>query len=651
MLYLSRRAKAILYKLYDAETSAVTSQELALATGVSTRTIKKDVRDLADILENYGASIEVKLAKGYSLKVNDDFLFNQFLIAQRSLDRRPGQEIPEYRYERVNYIIKKLLAIDYSIRLEYLIDELFVSRTTITGDLKEVREILQDYDLKIVSRPNYGISLEGEEINKRLCISEYYFHSNISTGFFAADHAMFVSTSNQQEISCINEILMRVIREHRLNIPDFSFQSMVIHIVIAIRRWRFYNYAKISKEEIRQYREFEAGKALKEELESWLNIVLPIDEAYYFTLHFHSKHVNELNELNRDEIARVERVLFEIYRLLQNKYGLISLDKRQYEEYVRLHIPVMVERLKTGMVIRNPQMHKILSDYPLAVHLTYDINRIIENDFDVKMNVNEFTYLVLYTNLLIINSQRQKMRILLACCQGRPEMITILNDLNEHLANISRSIDICDYYKLDRRNLNDYDLLITTVPFQKELSIPIVQVSDAKPYWIQIRQAILEQTYAGIDFRSVLKPRYFLNHLAVSSRNEVLLRVARCFNDSQSVYKQLFECEQKLCQETNSGVVYLHTQEVLEEDFILIAVLKKPIIWKKQWIQMVFWINCKDSNVNQLTVYYRFAQNLSKIEGIVMKLLAIHSFDELNDLIESVSQQGGNDEIYSGRAW
>ena len=642
MDFLHKRQLTILFRLVEVGPETLTSQALANEIGVSARTIKKDIAELGNILIEQGASIEPKMGKGYQLTVYDEFLFNQLLMMQKLQEFNPVHKIPRYRYERINYIIKKLLAIDYHIRLENLADELYVSRSTITADLQEVREILSDFNLKILSKPNYGIILDGEELNKRLCISEYYFHSDVSTGFFAADNAMFISNSNQLEISIINNILIQVIRDFNLNISDFSVQNLVIHIVIAIRRWRFYNYVKMTPDRIehyRKYREFPAANRLKEELEKWLNIILPIDEAFYLMLHLHSKHVNELNELGKDEISLVEKTLFEIYSMLRNQFNFITLDKNQYEMYIRQHIIVMVERLRTGMVIRNPQTYKILGKYPLATYLTLFVSQIIKETFKVEMNINEFSYLVLYTNLLISNSNRIKTKILLVCYQGRPEMITLLNELNENMSSLHQNIEICDYYMLETKKMSDYSLLITTIPLSTSFDIPTVYISDASPYWLQIQKAISDVVIAPVLAEDIIKPNFFMNHLKATDRDEVLRKISHLFDKQSShVYKALWAGEQQMCLETSNNIVLLHTNElVVDEDFILIATFKKPIIWKRQWTQTVIWVNSSDCDILKLMGYYRLVNGMIKVDNLSQKLLNLNDFSELLVFVDGLN--------------
>ncbi|MFQ8584607.1 MAG: BglG family transcription antiterminator [Holdemania massiliensis] len=238
MEYISDRLEQILITLGETN-EALTSAQLAEKVKVSARTIKKDVSELNAILKDYDAVIHARTGVGYKLSVNDEFLYNQFLTELKRRELRTAQTVPKYRYERVNYIVKKLLTVDYYLTIEDLVDELYISRSTLTADLKEVREIFKDYNLELTSRPNYGILLVGEEIAKRLCIAEYFFHANISTGYFAADNAMFVSSTNQDEIRFVRDLLEEIMEKYSIHMSDQSLQNFVIHIIIAIRRWKF----------------------------------------------------------------------------------------------------------------------------------------------------------------------------------------------------------------------------------------------------------------------------------------------------------------------------------------------------------------------------------------------------------------------------
>lgn len=65
-----------------------------------------------------------------------------------------------------------------------------------------------------------------------------------------------------------------------------------------------------------------AGRAgVGERLQTKLEILLPQEEILYFALHFKSKHITQLDEITSEEIEQVEKTLYDIYRMLQKRFG------------------------------------------------------------------------------------------------------------------------------------------------------------------------------------------------------------------------------------------------------------------------------------------------------------------------------------------
>ena len=112
---------------------------------------------------------------------------------------------------------------------------------------------------------------------------------------------------------------------------DQSLQNFVIHIIVSIRRWKFYNYVKIENGNLDEFRtsvarEWPAAQDLVQRLQDKLEILLPQEEILYFALHFKSKHITELDEITSEEIEQVEKTLYDIYPV---SYTHLDVYKRQ----------------------------------------------------------------------------------------------------------------------------------------------------------------------------------------------------------------------------------------------------------------------------------------------------------------------------------
>ena len=98
-------------KLLLKNKECMTGDNLAVAIGVSSRTIRNDMKDLNRALEDHGASVVSEIGQGYYLKIEDQ---EKFLTFQNEMEEHKREKdfkniIPSEPEDRVKYIISKLL--------------------------------------------------------------------------------------------------------------------------------------------------------------------------------------------------------------------------------------------------------------------------------------------------------------------------------------------------------------------------------------------------------------------------------------------------------------------------------------------------------------------------------------------------------------
>ncbi|MDU1755691.1 MAG: HTH domain-containing protein, partial [Citrobacter sp.] len=116
--------------------------ELAQRLSVSTRTVRADITALNALLTQHGAQFILSRGNGYQLRIDDPASYQSLQSQQPSALR-----IPRTSQERVHYLMVRFLTSAFSLKLEDLADEWFVSRATLQNDMAEVREWLQRYHL------------------------------------------------------------------------------------------------------------------------------------------------------------------------------------------------------------------------------------------------------------------------------------------------------------------------------------------------------------------------------------------------------------------------------------------------------------------------------------------------------------------------
>ena len=105
-MLMEKRLQLILMQIADSQ-EGQTSEQLARFVGVSSRTIKGDIKRINEILTDYGAEIIAKRGYGYTFVIHDTDLYQQFLDLIRKDEQNTGN-VPQSRMQRVNYIIMKM---------------------------------------------------------------------------------------------------------------------------------------------------------------------------------------------------------------------------------------------------------------------------------------------------------------------------------------------------------------------------------------------------------------------------------------------------------------------------------------------------------------------------------------------------------------
>ena len=134
--------------------TVTTSAQLASLVHLSEKTVRTRIRLLNDELMGHGAKLHSVPGRGFELQILDEARYAQWK------SEKAQNHIPTSSIGRVAYILAYLLNEENYVKLDVLSEQLYVSRNTITADLKQVEEILERVHLKILRRPNYGIRVE-----------------------------------------------------------------------------------------------------------------------------------------------------------------------------------------------------------------------------------------------------------------------------------------------------------------------------------------------------------------------------------------------------------------------------------------------------------------------------------------------------------
>lgn len=137
----------------------ISSYDISNATGISRRSIRNKMINVKKRLEEMNCQLISKPANGYMIEELTSDKIKEISKILTIEETKREELYPTAPWERQNYIKHRIIESNSFLKVDDLADELLVSRTTISAELKEIREQLKKYNLTMTQKPNYGINI------------------------------------------------------------------------------------------------------------------------------------------------------------------------------------------------------------------------------------------------------------------------------------------------------------------------------------------------------------------------------------------------------------------------------------------------------------------------------------------------------------
>ncbi len=219
--------------------------ELAQRLSVSTRTVRADITALNTLLAQYGAQFILNRGSGYQLKIDNP---TSFQALEETAPK--AQHVPRTAQDRITFLLVRFLTSAFSIKLEDLADEWFVSRATLQNDMVEVRERFQRYQLTLETRPRHGMKLFGSEVSIRACLTDLLWEltqqGDIAPPIGAEAFAAEVP-------ALLEPVLQETLTRHHIRLTDAGERFVCLYGAVVVRRVsEGYPLADFSAEDVAQ---------------------------------------------------------------------------------------------------------------------------------------------------------------------------------------------------------------------------------------------------------------------------------------------------------------------------------------------------------------------------------------------------------------
>lgn len=586
------------------ETEYHTAEEIAASCGIGEKTVRKRLRELNDSLKSYGAEIISKQHYGYLLDVYDREAYNQFLLYTSS-----QEQIPTTSEERVLYILALLLNHEDYIKLENIGEFLYVSRNTVTADLKKVEYILAVYQLGIERRPNYGIRIVGSEFDKRTC----YANSIVKINRVLQNRE---KTLKEQKI--IGDILLKFTLEYRLKMSEISFQSLVIHFYVALKRMEYGKAIVLNKEEIEEYIGsdiYKMAESLAKQLEIAFQRKISSDETAYLAVHLGAKLSSDASVREQIPIKIASEIDQLSLRLILCIYDGFKIDFRDdllLRMTLNKHLVPLDIRMRYGIPMQNPLKEEIKQEYPLAFMMALQSGAVLKEHYKKKITEDEAAYLaVIYQFALEQREQKiDKKNIVIVCASGKGSSQLFIYRYKQDFGKYVDKIYECTAFELGDFDFSKVDYVFTTIPLNISIPVPVFEVSL---FLNGSDVAFVKKTLESSDeefLRQYYFPELFFTDVEAESKEEVLrilyAKASRVRKIPEGFYEAVLKREEMGQTDFGNYTAIPHPfYAMTEESFVVVGVLKKAVWWGHNDVRLVLLWSLSVNGDEYLQKFYR----------------------------------------------
>ena len=540
---MNTRALSIIKILLNS-VEPVSSLALSQEIGCSTKTIQNEIKEVNKELKN----CEIVSIRGIGYKI------------EGNLDDIDIKNSDLYDYDRVEYIIKKIINISSTdkdtIKLEDLADSMYVSLSTVKNDLKEVKKILNEYNLKISSKHKQGICIEASEEDIIKFIINY--SNKVDNSLNIKD---FLNNNIIENLFSIKKILLDTLSYENMILTDNEFKNIVNYISIYLSRNNT-NQSDFIKEYIKKY------KSKKEK---------PISE---------------------DEQLLIRKAIKEFCRDLNIATSINLSHDKVFEECLFNHISNLYKRADLGINQYEITAGEIKLKYPFAFELGKIAKKTIEKNLNMEISEDEVENIALHIGgaLERIDKRDEKKvyKTIIVCTSGVGTSMLIKSKLENIFKGKLEIIKVIPSYLIDYVNVLDIDFVISTVEVNLE-NVNVIKVSPMltdKEIKLIEKYIETENVYIDLDIQNLFSSELFFKDIKAETRSQVIDIMSKRLVEKgyidDTMRQSYFERETIATTEIGNMVAIPHgAKGEVYENKVAIGILKEPISWEVGKVRLV----------------------------------------------------------------
>ena len=631
---LDARMKKIIIELSDSE--YVTASELAKILDLNEKTVRTTIGKMRDSLDEYGIEIESKTRKGYHLLIYDKEKYQAFINNDEWLSKN---DIPNNSKEREEWLLDYLLKQHKFVRIDDLSEMLYVSRSTITNDIRNVEDSLKSYHITLIRRPNYGLHIQGSEFDIRNCMISQFKDNKWAQRF---------SDKEENELKEISKILLNNIQNQKVVLSKSMIQEMTSCIYIAKVRYEENYKITVSKNEVvhRIYKPcIDVATNIVEELNEKFHIHLLDSEIYYIAINIAAR--SDYNVLEGElESGVINQARKQATQMLDCVYDMMHLDMRQnlslLYDLISFLIPMDI-RMRYGIIAKNPFAEATKKKYFFAYNVASQAVIPLKKTYFHEVPENEIAYLTSIFALFIEQEKdkKKKYNILVICANNMSTSKLLAYQYKKKFKKYIDEVYTCEMYNLDSFDFSKVDYIFTTVEINRVLPKPVLGISAF------LEDEEVEKISSILKFKSsntiadVYSEELFYDNIKGETKEEILFEICKRIPEKYGIpsdfYEGLLRREEITGTDLAKHVALPHPYETTSDiSFACISVLDHPIRWTRQDVQVVILMAVAEDEQRDLTNFLQLISEFIANESAVLQLVEEPDFTTFVNLLSQI---------------
>jgi len=576
--------------------SHISGNYLAELLGVSSRTIRTEIKEINTLIFNKDIRINSKNGKGYILNKKDKDLLVDLI------DSKGIYQIPITPNARKEKIISELLLNPLGLTIKDLSSQLYISKSTAKRDLIEVAKVLKEYQLKL-SGVDSRYFIDGEEEIIREMHRNYFFIKGIVP--------IYNENVNNELIEIykiVKQITTRITNQFAVELDGETFQTIVAYIAITLFRIKHHAFIK-------------TPRAI-ENISEWViklceQLAIFKLEAQYLSL-FIEKVIQKAKLTRRQENNSKEALQYitKIY-----DYPLSENLSLSLKEAIRTNAVIQSNDYNIKTLKREyPQCFEMAISYIDYLNLETTENKLLINivltfitDFESQMT----KYEAKKRNVVLVTQSNEIAKMFL-----KTKLARFFKNFQ-----VIKSLPI---HKLKEIDKLDVDFIISTSAISY-LNLPVIIIDPVlKDYDItKLRKFIRHIDHyenMNFEFENLFKESLYIKNIEAANPIEVIKRLhQQLINNgytNNAFLDEVLKRERMSSTAIGNYVAIPHAIHIgSTENIITVGILNKPILWGKEKVQIVFLLNINSTSegkVNQIfDTFFEIISSRKKVNNLI----------------------------------